>query len=373
MASPIVETVTTLEGFDALAEEWDGLVAAMPRPSPFLLHAWLRSLWPLCDEPSVCVARFGGRLVGAFPLDVRRRSGLRVAEFIGGADAHLADLLLAPGEGTGVAGALVAEAGRMRFDYADLFGMPAVSRLERVGGLRLLERVEAPVLDLGRDWEAVYTAKASTKTRQTHRRKRRRLEELGRLEFSLATTAEEVAAALEETFRIHQLRWHGRRDGSGLARPEVRDAQRAGYRALAGTARILTLSLDGRTIAYNCCLVLGKRLYSHRLAFDPEYAQWSPGLLCTLELCERAAAEGVERVEFLGGGEDYKLQLADRQEPLFEGLGLARTARGRAVVSARIGLVVARRRLKRFRRLHRLYVEGLAPARRAIASVYTPR
>jgi CelD/BcsL family acetyltransferase involved in cellulose biosynthesis len=126
-------------------------------------------------------------------------------------------------------------------------------------------------------------------------------------------------------------------------------------------------------MAYNCVLVVGRRLYSHRLAFDPAYAQWSPGLLCTLELCARAAEEGIERIEFLGGAEDYKLQLADRQEPLHEAVGLPQTARGRAVVRARVGLVLARRRLKRSRRLQRLYVDGLAPARRAIASVYTPR
>jgi CelD/BcsL family acetyltransferase involved in cellulose biosynthesis len=242
-----------------------------------------------------------------------------------------------------------------------------------VPGLRLLERVEAPVLDLQAGWDAVYEAHASSKTRQTHRRKLRRLGELGRVEFALATTPDDVSVALEESFRIHELRWHGRRDGSGLGRPEVRDAQRAAYRALAGTARILTLDLDGRTIAYNCVLVVGRRLYSHRLAFDPAYAQFSPGLLCTLELCARASEEGIDRIEFLGGAEDYKLQLADRPEPLYQAVGLPQTARGRAVVRARLGLVLARRRLKRSRRLQRLYVDGLAPARRAIASVYTPR
>lgn len=368
-----VESLTTLDAFDALAGGWDELVAAMPRPSPFLLHGWLRAIWPLGERPRIAVAHRDGRLVGALPLDVRRRRGLRVAEFLGGMDAHLADVLLAPGEEDELTDTLVAEAVRGGIDLADFFGMPGGSRIGRVRGLRLLERVEAPVLDLDGGWTDVYARVASGKSRQTHRRKLRRLGELGRLEFSLATTAEEVDPALEETFRLHALRWRGRPDGSGLRRAEVQEAHRAGYRSLAGTARILTLALDGRPIAYNCFLVLGGRLYSHRLGFDPAYARWSPGLLCTLELCERAAAQGVERIEFLGGAEDYKLQLADRLEPLLEGLGLAGTIRGRAVVAARLGTVVARRRLKRFRRLRRFYVEGLSPFRRAIASVYAPR
>ncbi len=369
-----VETVSSLEGFDALEAEWDALVAAMPRPCPFLLHGYVRAWWATCGragEPAVHVARRDGRLIGAFPLHVRRLGGLSVAGFVGGAQMHLADLLLAPGEGGEVADALVELAVRRAdFDFADLYGMPAGSRLELAlgPGLRVLERVEAPVLDLGPDWEAVYREKASRKTRQTHGRKRRRLAELGRLELEEATTWEELEPALEESFRVHALRWHGRPDRSGLGSSEVRAFQREGYRALAdlGVARILTLRLDGKVVAYNCYLVFRNRLYSHRLGFDPDYGRWSPGLLCTLAMCERACVEGLERIELLGGGEEYKLLLADRFEPLMEGVGLARTVRGRAAGAARLGAIRARRRLKRLRPLHRFYLEGLAPARRAV-------
>ena len=44
-------------------------------------------------------------------------------------------------------------------------------------------------------------------------------------------------------------------------------------------------------------------MFFYRLAFDPDYARLSPGLLTTLAAIEAAAAEGVERVEFLGGDE----------------------------------------------------------------------
>lgn len=379
MAGLTVETVSSLEGFDALAPEWDELVRAMPRPCPFLLHGWLRAWWErFAGEPAVHVARRDGRLAGAFPLHVRRHRGLRIAEFIGGDDAHLADILLAPREGGETADALAARAESGGFDFADLFGMPAGSRVEqaiRPSRLRLLERIEAPVLDLGADWEQVYGAKASSKTRQTHRRKRRRLSELGQLDVEVANTWDEIGPVLEETFRVHALRWHGRPDGSGLGLPAVREFQREGYRALAelGVARVLTLKLNGRVIAYNCFLVFCNRLYSHRLGFDPEYGRFSPGLFCTLEMCERAAAEGLSRVEFLGGDEEYKLLLADRLEPLHEGLGLAQTVRGRASVAARLATIRARKRLKRLHGLRRFYVEGLAPARRAIASRYASR
>ena len=367
-----LDTVTSAEGFDALAPEWDDLVRAMPRPSPFLLHGWLRAWWRHYGagaELTVHVARRGRRLVGAFPLYVGRRGRLRVTEFLGADEAHLGDLLLARGEETELADAIAARA-RGTGDLLSLFGLPACGRAERaLAGQRLAvrERVDAPVLDLDGDWERTYRRVASAKTRQTHRRKLRRLAELGSVEFALARTPSEIEAVLGETFRLHRLRWEGRRDGSRIGTPAGRAFQLDGYRALAkeGVARILTLNLGERAIAYNALMVLEGRLYSHRLGFDPDYARWSAGLLCTLEMCALAADEGLSRIEFLGGNEDYKLMLADRCEPLHQGIGLASSLRGRLAVGRELAGLRGRRRLKRMPGLQRLYVEGLPRRRHA--------
>ena len=85
------------EAFEALAGQWDDLVRAMPRPSPFLLHGWLTEWWRHYGggaELAVDVCRHDGRLVGALPLIIRRRAGLRVASFMGDRHAVLPDLLL---------------------------------------------------------------------------------------------------------------------------------------------------------------------------------------------------------------------------------------------------------------------------------------
>ena len=110
--------------------------------------------------------------------------------------------------------------------------------------------------------------------------------------------------------------------------------------------------------------LLAGRMYVHRLAFDPALARLSPGQVNTLDALEAAAAEGATLVEYLGGGERYKLELSDRLEPLHQGLGLARTPQGQAVVALRLGIIHGRRRLKRSPALRRLYFEGLAPVRR---------
>jgi CelD/BcsL family acetyltransferase involved in cellulose biosynthesis len=113
-------------------------------------------------------------------------------------------------------------------------------------------------------------------------------------------------------------------------------------------------------------------MYFHELAFDPEFARWSPGQVTTLDTLAAAASEGITRVEFLGGAERYKLELADRLEPLYQGLGLASGPRGHAAVAVRTAAWRGRQRLKRTP-VRRLYYEGLAPARRVarVASMAT--
>jgi CelD/BcsL family acetyltransferase involved in cellulose biosynthesis len=113
-------------------------------------------------------------------------------------------------------------------------------------------------------------------------------------------------------------------------------------------------------------------MYVHRLAFDPALARWSPGLVNTLDALKSAADEGLERVEFLGGGERYKLELADGCEPLYDGVGVASGLRGRGYAAAQAGVIRTRLRLKRSPRLHRLYFDDLAPLRRAARRVRDP-
>lgn len=369
-----VRTVSTLEDLERLAPEWDALVRAMPRPSPFLLHAWLDTWWRHYGGDatlSVPVASRPGTLVGAAPMMLRRVLGVPVARFLGGRQSVLSDLLLSPDVESAAARGLVEELARAGAAYVDAYGLPCDSRLaEAVGSsLELIERVEAPVLDLTGGWDAVYGAKTSSKKRNLHRRRRRQLGELGRLEVVVAREPDELGAALEEAFRLHALRWRGRPDGSGFVTPVGRRFHRAVLHRLAAldVPRIVLLKLDGRAIAFHYYFALEGAMYVHRLAFDPALARYSPGLVNTLDTIEAASAEGLTRVEFLGGAERYKRELADGFDPLCHGLGLARGVRGRALVAAEVALIRLRLRAKKSRTLHRLYLDGLAPIRRAVA------
>jgi CelD/BcsL family acetyltransferase involved in cellulose biosynthesis len=195
----------------------------------------------------------------------------------------------------------------------------------------------------------------------------RRLLEKGEAEFALARTLEDLQAALEEGFRLNALRWDGRPDRSLFATEEGQALHRAVLPRLheLGLPRILLLRSRGRAVAFQYWLQFEGTMVSDRRAFDPAFAKFSPGMLTMLRALEEASADGVRRVEFLGGPEPYKLEFADEFAPLYQGVGLARGAAGKLAVRGLLAEVRLRRRVRNSERLHRLYVESFAPLRRA--------
>jgi CelD/BcsL family acetyltransferase involved in cellulose biosynthesis len=376
------DTLERSEGFKVISSEsafaelsgtWDDLVRATPRPSPFLLHAWLLEWFRHYGGPSELAVQAlfrEGTLVAAFPLVHKRWRGLRVARFLGGEQSSLADLLLAPSEDETTAAALI-ERASSEHDFAELFGLGGDSRVARTaapGRLHLFKRADAPVLDLTDDWEALYQAKVSAKRRSQYRRRLQQLEERGSVEFSLARSREELEPTLVDAFRLHALRWEAQQDGSGFATPTGVSFHRASLGALADrdVVRLMTMRFAGQAIAFALAFTLAGRLYGYRMAYDPSFARHSPGLLTLLELIASASHEGVRRVEFLGAADRFKLELADDLEPLHLGLGLAGTAQGRAVVTTRSTVLRLRGRLRRSAIARRAY-DGVRPVRARLA------
>jgi CelD/BcsL family acetyltransferase involved in cellulose biosynthesis len=368
-----VELLSAEAELAALAPAWDELVCAMPRPSPFLLNAWLVEWWRHFGDGgrlAVLTAFRGDRLVAGLPLFVRRRLGLRTLEFVGGTKAALADVLLGPKEGDSTA-ALVAEAGDgLDHDFANVFGLPVGSRLTRTPAwrdLRLIERLESPVLDLSDGWDAVYERRFPPKARQNRRRRRRQLDQLGSVEISIARKPDELGPAFDEAARLYALRWRGRREGSGLMSAAGADFYRSVLVRLAGqdVPRVLTLRVDGRPVAANVYLLLSRTLYGLVMAFDPAFARYAPGSEALYSALEAAAGQGVTRAEFLGAATGHKQQFTDRVEPIYQGIGLEQTVRGRLGAGALVAGIRLRRRAKRSETARRLYAH--VPRRLTVA------
>jgi CelD/BcsL family acetyltransferase involved in cellulose biosynthesis len=345
----------------------------MRRPSPYLLHEWLLA-WARHYVPPgrlrVVTAHRGRRLVGGFPLYVVRVGGMRVIRFLGGSQSALCDLVMGPDGDEDVQTLLLDAARQSGHDFADLFGFPLdgpLSRAREQARLDVLERVEAPILDLSPGFDAVYAAHTTSKRRNSDRRRARQLAAAGKIDVTIARSGADLLASLERACVINRRRWQGRSDGSDFSTPRGERFQQEAAATLAelGVPRIVTLALDGQTIAFHYSFLLGDRLFVHRLGFDPVFARFGPGWHVMLEALRFAADDGATLVEYLGGDETYKLELADRIEPLGEGVGMTRTLRGRAAAALTLQAITTRKRLKRSKIARRLY--------RTVGQVRAPR
>jgi CelD/BcsL family acetyltransferase involved in cellulose biosynthesis len=367
------ETISSEDRLVELRDGWDALVRAMQRPSPFLLHCWVVEWWRHYGEGcrlAVEVAFRGEQLVAALPLITFSHRGLRIVTFVGARQSALADALVAESEGPEVVEALADRVLASGHDYVDLFGLSDqgwLAGLDEPRKLELFERIPAPVLDLSEGWETVFQRKTNSRKRAHHRRRRSQLAQYGRVEVVNARTREELEPALEEAFRLHELRWRGRPDGSGFVTETGKRFTRAVMPELAEIAvtRIVMIKIDGRIVAFSWNLLLERHVFLHRMAFDPAYSRCSPGIVNAHNSLELAADEGAVKAEFLGGAEKHKLDLADGFEPLYLGLGLPGSAKGRAAVAARSNWLHLRRRARTFPLAKRLYY-GTASARRHV-------
>ena len=367
-------SVRALTDVGALAQfdsAWDALVEAMPRPSPYLLSAWVTAWFAesaFQARPYVLIAERAGDLVGFAPFALQRRGHADVALFAGAHESALGDIVLAPGESPETARTLLDALPASGADVLDVFGLSAESVLAQAAGTRLraIQRVESPVTEMPDGWDAAYKRHTSGNRRNQDRRRERQLGELGALEISLATDGETVLADLPDAFALHRLRWQGRPDGSTFGLPAGQRFQRIALPQLADEGRfaMLTMRLDGRPIAFHSWFIVGSSIYLHRNAFDAELSRYGPGLVALRHSLAAASEAGATRVEYLGGAEQFKRDLADRFEPLYQGFGLARGPVGRAYVARAQLAIAVRMRLKQNERLHRLYKSGALRARR---------
>ena len=189
--------------------------------------------------------------------------------------------------------------------------------------LGLIERVESPVLELGAGFDSVYNAHTTSKRRGSNKRRLRQLEELGTVEFARARTEPELRDALEEAFSLHHLRWQGRPDGSDFGTNRGMPFQREAARGARKARRAEHRHASPRRPPDRLSLLVRPR---GAAVCSP--ARVRPGAVAVLtrrpdllEVLRAAADEGVERVEYLGGDESYKLEFSGPRRAALPGCG----------------------------------------------------
>jgi CelD/BcsL family acetyltransferase involved in cellulose biosynthesis len=294
-----------------VAGDWDALAARTGAP-PFVRPGWIDAWCAAFGSGplSIVCAWRDGRLVGVLPL--RRRARALTSP----TNAHTPAFgMLA--EDAAVARLLArrtfARAPRhVHLTHLDA-GDPALAELERIAagaGYRLLRTTiqRSPVVALaGRSGPAVGLR---AKDAANLRRRERRLAGQGRVEIEVSDGGRRLDDRLAEGLRLEGSGWKQQRGTAIASRADTRRF----YGALArwardeGLLRLAFLRLDGRGVAFQFGLQDAHAYWFLKGGYDPRAAAYAPGLLLAREMVDRAAAAGLERFEFLGDAEPWKLE-----------------------------------------------------------------
>jgi CelD/BcsL family acetyltransferase involved in cellulose biosynthesis len=324
---------------DRIAVEWEelaGRTAAVPFVRPGWITAWFDAFG---DGPlHVVTLRREGRLAGVVPCYGDRRwlrspTNEQTPQFGVVAEDETAarELAAALLEGTGR---------RLTLGFLDASGWDLAAlrdRAEAQGYLVLVRPVaRPPYLVLEGDWQA-FEGRLAARLRRDLRRRRRRLQDDGSLTVEVADGATSLEERLEEGFQVETSGWKAAQQTAILSRPETlrfftRVAQ---WAAANGWLRLAFLRLDGRPLAFQLGLEEGGAYYFLKGGYDAAFHRYAPGKLLLQDMLERAFSSGLERFEFLGQPEPWKLEWTHHVRLLVDVDAFEPSLRGRAEWAAR--------------------------------------
>ncbi len=307
-----LRVVTRLDALEGEFEAWDDLARAAETPNPFYESWFLTDAcrW-FAPEAQLRVAlveerdqkRGTTRLVGALPLELRRRFGhwpvphLRSLEhpyaFLG---APLMRAGYEPAVWRLILGSLTAIDPRARF--LDLHTVPMDSSVAIALGDELREAGRAwsqlslyhrAFLNRTSSAESYFLSAMTSHQRQELRRRSRRMSESGEVRLEVVETVTQLEDWITGFLTLEAKGWKGAAEGA-----MARDASRGNFLINTVTAAFLreqadlsTLLLDGRPIAMKCNFRTGRGAFAFKIAFDEELSRFSPGVLMELENIRR--------------------------------------------------------------------------------------
>lgn len=154
--------------------------------------------------------------------------------------------------------------------------------------------------------------KTSGSTRKKLRQDWNRLSALGKLEMINERNVEATRVAFEEFLDLEKRSWKGERGTAILCSERDTEFTRRliGDLAAEGNASVAALRLDGRTIAAQVLLYCGTTAYTWKIAFDGEFAKYSPGVLVVDKMTEQLfAATDVQSIDSCSAQDSFMAQI----------------------------------------------------------------
>lgn len=306
-------TLEVRRDIEGMAAEWDELadrLGATPFLRPGWFAAWHRAFGTGALE--VIAVRHGGHLVAVAPLE---RRGVVLRSLTNWHSPVWAPLAENADGLTAVTRAMVDRARpwlSLAFIDAGTDALNACREAAARCRTRIYTLERPPYVALQGSWND-YERRLTSKRRSNLRRMWRRLEERGDVELNVVDGQQDLAALLDEGFRVEASGWKGKRGTAIGSAPETRRFYEdvAAWAANRGSLRLAFLRVDGRAIAFDFAIEEGGAHALLKTGYDAGWHSFAPGVLLRQRMIERAFALGLETYEFLGDAVEWKHEWTD--------------------------------------------------------------
>ena len=313
----------TSESFESLISYWLKGSYPLRWQSIFVLPIWLE-IW--CKEFGatgdlyLCAVRERGSVIGIAPLLL----GDEGAFFIGSDDVcDYLDFVVAPGRehdffnillddlrGKGIS---LLNLGPLRPNSTVLTHLVGIARERGYEVSCAVEDVSLE-LDLPSVWEE-YLGMLSQKQRHEVRRKLRRMQEAGAVNYRIIEDNRDVPDAIDIFLELFR---KGKTEKASFMTAQRESFFRSLAEAMAQgkLLRLGILELDALPMAVVMCFDYNNRVYLYNSSYDPQYGSLSVGVISKILSIKESIDRGRRTFDFLKGVEDYKYRLGGKEIPL---------------------------------------------------------
>jgi CelD/BcsL family acetyltransferase involved in cellulose biosynthesis len=315
----------TLESFDSLASSWPDLRHRLRWDSVFVLPCWLAVWWQEFGadaELYLAAVRQGEAVIGLAPLLVKRDQ----ASFVGTPDVcDYLDFVVAPGREQDFFDIMLdnlRHKGISRLDLHSLRPDSTVAAADLVGmaqgrGYEVSWEQEdvSFELDLPPTWDE-YLEMLSTKQRHEVRRKLRRLQQAGDVNYRLVDGSDALPHFMDVFLKLLR---DSRECKAAFMTPPMESFFVALAESMAdvGLLKFGILEFNAAPVAAVMCFDYEDNIYLYNSGYDPRYGSLSVGLLSKVLCIKDSIERGKKRFDFLKGREAYKSRLGGREVPIY--------------------------------------------------------
>ncbi len=311
------------ENFDSLWQSFRNN-PGLNFPSVFVTPPFLESWWQYFHkeeaELSIMSISSGDNLLGIAPMQIKDN----VISFIGSPDVcDYLDFITVPGKEVEFAGAFLdqlknrgikeIELNPVRQDSNTLSILTGIAEERSCEVSRKQEDVSLETVLPG-TWDE-YLAVLDGKQRHELRRKLRRLNSAGKVEYKVIEEKKDIAESFDTFLTLFA-------KSKGGKAAFMTDRMAGFFRRLAmslseaGLMRFGILSLENEVIAMVMCFEYEDIVYLYNSGFNTDFSELSPGIASKAYFIKDSIEKGKKVFNFLKGSETYKYQMGGSEVPI---------------------------------------------------------